>query len=651
MEDLCTKAVKIFMEKVTKMILRQKLVNYVIKNIGQIPMFISGSRVECIQGLDSDTDIIYESKTIVATANTEQAGSLLPSTKRDYDAIVVMETSNTHAGYTKVKVFDINQNLSQPQIDVMSLCPDDAKFVSSEQVSQYWKKEIAKGVIFPSHGMYKEYQPHGPCTTFKYGGIMQIYDIDTLFSLKCKWPETATKWLTEHRKCKWPDQNTLATIESMGCSLVPIGHASSSEKGLEWRISFNKAERELVWSFNGTQYACIDFMKIFFHAKISPKFPDVFPSYFIKTTMFWMIEETASEMWRPENLSECLEELLNRLITCIEEKKVRNYFIPLNNMMDTRSTLDLENLLSELRMYKQLGPDKWTEIIKLRVDEVDENDIYLHHVEINSLCVVRHITMTTLDTMEPDTFCSKLKNINDHLERAIGLRFSQNTCLNLQSEIGTIHELQSFFLSGEDTDKARDNLQPLLQKQADTTFCCGRMMLATLHLYQKSYSEAQAIVEDVIRGYTNKVVHYTFHNRDKTPKDEDYADMYRTKSSTFHETLKRFIAFDIACLPILKKFYPKAVGSVMQNTDSVLFINPLFYAHVIHLHCCVASGNLTRASQVADDLVSFMTKKSKIIRQTSDTSLYHIARECLKMVGRSEEDIASIINPFEVILD
>ncbi|XP_033740238.1 uncharacterized protein LOC117327394 [Pecten maximus] len=656
MDDLhvYSKAVSIFMEKATKMILRQKLINYAIKTIGGIPMFISGSRAECTQGLDSDTDIVYESPTIKATVNTKQARSLqfVSESAENYDAVVVMDTLGTHSGYTKVKLFDVNKNQSQSKIDVESLCFDDTEYVSSVQVSKYWEHQLATSAIFPVHGMRKEFQSHGPCIAFKYGGLRQVYDIDTLFSLPCDWPETAREWQMRPREYNWPGQETISKIVSMGCNLVPIGHADSSEKDLEWRISFNKTERELIWSFNGTQYACIDCMKIFFHSKMSKKFPDVFPSYFIKTIMLWMVEESPAEMWRPENLNRCLDQLLNRIIICLEKKEVRNYFIPLNNMIDTRSEKDLDNLRLELKTYKELGSDLWINIMRLRVDEADDNDIYFHHVEINSLCFIRHFTLNLLHASNQNTFSADVKRISDQLQHAVDLGLSENTCLILQQELGTILALHNFkkaLISGEDHKTDGNAVQLLLQNQADVTFCCGRLMFATFHLQQGRYKEAQDIANDVIRGYVTTIVHYSFHNRDKTPKDEDYAEMYCKKGSTFPETLKRFIAFDIVCLPILIQFYPKAVRRVMQKNTMVLFINPLFYAHVINIHCCVETRNNLRAPEIADDLISFMEKNSKNLEQTSDTPIRDIAGECLKMLGMFDEARAYFTNQSEAV--
>lgn len=280
MDDQCSKVVHLFEDKLPKMAKRYEIINYTIQVIAQLPLFLSGSKAEFIHGLESDTDLIYESQTIKATTGVEQASYLTNQRQvrpTSTDAVVVMDTYGTHSGYTKVKLFDVNRYQSKMMIDVRSLCVDGTDYISSMKTSQYWKKQLTNGLIFPSQGMSQQFQPHGPCITFQHGGLERVNDIDTLFSLHCDWPEFANEWRTRHRNFNWPDEKTLAMAATLGGSLVPVGHAYSSEKELEWRISFNKMERQLVLSFNTAQYACIDIMKIFFNMRISPKFPDAFP--------------------------------------------------------------------------------------------------------------------------------------------------------------------------------------------------------------------------------------------------------------------------------------------------------------------------------------------------------------------------------------
>lgn len=640
MRLLCSKAVKIFMEKVNKMVSRQKLNNYMAQEIGSVPVYFAGSRAECLQGLESDSDIIYESPSIHTVSSIEQASHLRDITSA-YDAIVLLDTTETHEGYTKVKLFDVNTSRIHYDVDVTSLCQDQSPYLSNVLVTKYWKPEVEKGIIFPAHGMKKDsVQQHGPCIAFKYGGIKQMFDIDAVFSLKCDWPIPAMDWIMRHHDSKWPKQDVVSRIVTKGCNLVPIGHVNSPQRELEWRISFNKAEQELVLTFNGTQYACVDFMKIFFHARIKPQFTDLFPSYFVKTEMLWMIEESPSDIWIPENLCQCMEELLRRIILCVEKKEIRNYFIPSNNMLDTKPSGELDKLLSVLQQFQNGRPNKWQEVITVRIDEARENDIYVHHVHINTLCLLRHYTLYILSTVNAEEFTDKVNHIRRKIQKAISQDISKEICSILQSEIETVFMQYKLMTLDEFSDEKKtleDNLEHRYRDQTKVDFCSIRLQLATLHVYQGRTGEARTIVDDVIGNYDHNIVHYTFFNRDKVPKDEDYSDQYRNRSSTFEDTLQRFIAFDVVCLPIMAHILPQAVRYVLKKAGRALFVHPLFYAHMLLVYCCVATKDTTRASQAADDLVAFIHGNSDSPLHMVDSSLRQMTGSCLDLLGRTDE--------------
>ncbi|XP_060069224.1 uncharacterized protein LOC132549317 [Ylistrum balloti] len=631
MKLLCVKSVSIFMEKVTKMIPRVKLRDYTMQCIGCVPMTYLGSQAECIHGLNSDTDIMYECQTVKVIQNSDQTRNMatVPS---DYDAVVMFDSAGTPEGYTKLKLFSIRPDESYTEIDVPLLCVDG--FLSNCLVSGFWKDRLARRDLFPSHGMKTGLYTHGPCITFKYTGMENRLDtdIDSVFTLQCDWPEQARGWLTRQRNYNWPGKDLKNKIEFIGCHLVPIGHTLSHQRDIEWRISFNKPERELVWSFNGTQFACVDFMKIFFQVKISPNFPDLFPSYFIKTVMFWMIEESNPTLWEPENLCRCLEELLCRIIICVGKKEIRNYFIPSNNMMDIKPDDRLDALLVELIQFQKLGLDKWKPIMRARIDEKDENDIYFYHVKINALSTIRHYTLNLLSSTDYQEFDLCLAHINRSIEYAVAQELSKDIWEIFRVEIQTIqrfHEhlktVNESFLESKTENKmvAVDKLILFLQGQKKAYLSSGCLQLATLYLYQGRYIEAREVLDDLLSSCNDSIVHYTFHSRDKKPKDADYEIKFPRPS--LEDTLRRFIIFDTYYLPVLKALYPTTIQAVLQRTKSVLFISPLFSCYLLKFHCYMAEGNEEAAVEVSGQLM-------KSAEADQITTHRDLALECSAMI-------------------
>ncbi|XP_033741758.1 uncharacterized protein LOC117328341 [Pecten maximus] len=640
LRTLCIKSVSIFMEKVMKMIPRVKLRDYTMQCIGCVPMTYLGSQAECIHGLNSDTDIMYECQTVKVVQNLEQTREMATS-QDGYDAVVMFDSDGTHDGYTKIKLFDIRRDQNYEEVDVSSLCVD--RYLSNSLVSAFWKERLARRDLFPSHGMKTGLYQHGPCITFKYTGMENRLDtdIDSVFTIPCNWPEQAREWFTRQRNHDWPSEKLRNQIKSIGCHLVPVGHALSHQRDMEWRISFNKPERELVWSFSGTQFACVDFMKIFFHVKISPNFPDLFPSYFIKTVMFWMIEESNSSLWKPENLCSCLEELLHRITICVERKELRNYFIPSNNMMDTKPSDGLAALLVELTKFQKIGHEKWKPIMKARIDEKDENDIYFYHVQINALSTVRHYIINLLSTTNNAEFVMCLKHINQSIAFAIEQKLSVDIWAIFQVEVDTIQRFHEQFSKkgrpyndslmderGESSSQdmqmeANDKLTVWLKRQRKMYFSSGCSELATWYLYQGRYTEAREVVEELLSSYNDSIVHYTFHNRDKKPKDSNYDMMFPRPS--LEETLRKFISFDAIFLPILKSLYPESIQTVLEKTGTVLFVSPLFYCNLIKFHSYKAEGCDAASSEVAKQLMAFAKTDQSI-------TVMQLASACVAMV-------------------
>lgn len=73
-------------------------------------------------------------------------------------------------------------------------------------------------------------------------------------------------------------------------------------------LSFNNAEQRLVFAFNHTQFLCYGLLKAVMKECIQKmkSYPEnTLCSYFIKTLMFWMIQDTETDLWQPENIVIC----------------------------------------------------------------------------------------------------------------------------------------------------------------------------------------------------------------------------------------------------------------------------------------------------------------------------------------------------------
>ena len=130
-----------------------------------------------------------------------------------------------------------------------------------------------------------------------------------------------------------------------------MGHPLSYEQYGQWRLSFSHQERLLVELFNSVQLQCYMLLKLI-KRDILPYFikDETLSSYHCKTCMFYMIESTPNDFWRPENLLTCVDACLNLLQVWANNSDCPNYFIPEENMFD-RLSEELKDSLNQTLQY------------------------------------------------------------------------------------------------------------------------------------------------------------------------------------------------------------------------------------------------------------------------------------------------------------
>ena len=198
-----------------------------------------------------------------------------------------------------------------------------------------------KNIVFTILPFFKlaiQMLPHGPSISTSSCGD----DIDLVPCLKCEsWPEIAREWICRKRCFGWPSQEMINEIVKQGCYIVPVGSKVDNGSDNEWRLSFSLAEKNLIFTFNHTQLMIYGMLKIILKEIISQhkEVSELLCSYFLKTTLFWVIEETQRSIWDPKYMMLCFHLCLERLMQFIIEENCPNYFVPMNNMFNGRFSL------------------------------------------------------------------------------------------------------------------------------------------------------------------------------------------------------------------------------------------------------------------------------------------------------------------------
>ncbi|VDI68530.1 Hypothetical predicted protein [Mytilus galloprovincialis] len=168
----------------------------------------------------------------------------------------------------------------------------------------------------------------------------------------------------------------MENITELGVLLVPVGSKSSSNEvnELEWRMSFSLSEKVLIHSFNHVQlicyyvprvaHICYALLKIFSNSKKT--LSKLLCSYYMKTLLFWILEETDGSKWTPDNLIHCFLVCVKRLCYWISINYIPNYFIPSHNMIDGKLSNKARNEM--IRMLNRVLSDRgWVIIFFMRI--------------------------------------------------------------------------------------------------------------------------------------------------------------------------------------------------------------------------------------------------------------------------------------------
>ncbi|XP_063411167.1 uncharacterized protein LOC134694103 [Mytilus trossulus] len=318
----------------------------------------SGSKAEGLDLQGSDLDLMFRSHGYMVDEK-------LGNTKGNH---LILDTDNALPGFALIKVSE--ESDFKDEIDVSHTV--DGLLLKNNILEQLCAEALneapslyifAKALKMDVQTLFKV---QGPSTSTALEGVPEV---DFVHCLPCReWPSIAKRWLHRSRCFKWPSSDLITEAVHEGVLLVPIGSKSpsSEENNSEWRFSFSLTEKLLVHSFNHSQLLCYALLKIFLKEIIDKVniFNKLLCSYYMKTVLFWVLEEDNQLYWVPANLLRCFSLCLQRLHYFILCNYIPNYFIPEHNMIEGRCS---EKVGKQLGIFieKLLLGNIWEELLSV----------------------------------------------------------------------------------------------------------------------------------------------------------------------------------------------------------------------------------------------------------------------------------------------
>ena len=143
-----------------------------------------------------------------------------------------------------------------------------------------------------------QHSTNGPACSFvrrgsAVGGVSE-YDEVPCLHVPVWW--LTDEFFTRHRRYNWPPKAMRDDIRRFGLHLVPVGAPGSSTEKLQWRLSFSRAEVVVASDLTSLQRCAAIAFKLCKTALGEDG--KVIKSYFIKTALFWLCEQTPTEDWK-----------------------------------------------------------------------------------------------------------------------------------------------------------------------------------------------------------------------------------------------------------------------------------------------------------------------------------------------------------------
>ncbi|XP_066914064.1 uncharacterized protein [Clytia hemisphaerica] len=181
------------------------------------------------------------------------------------------------------------------------------------------------------------------------GEFSREIGIDIVIAYKLtEWPSIATGFFQRTER-QWPSVETTEKLK-MSSVFVVVKHPKTdlAEEMIPYcfRYSFSHGEKILCQDMNEIQSKCYRLMKLF-HKSVLKKTCEgktSFSSYHVKTAIFWVSEMNGEEIFQTENLEICITLIISFLLTAVQERHLKHFFIEQANLFQYFSNKEFEEL-------------------------------------------------------------------------------------------------------------------------------------------------------------------------------------------------------------------------------------------------------------------------------------------------------------------
>ena len=245
---------------------------------------------------------------------------------------------------------------------------EKGSFLNSVAVKQWFEYYLIK--IHKNLSTYDfTFQQHFSSPGFSSSNL-QNEQYDHVLCIKVNFEhKLKLKFKERLHKDKWPMKSVtdLDELLSEHVYAVPKPHKNSETGDLRWRLSFSVIEVKLAWSLTDIQRRCYRVLKALIKFNVNEEYlkeNEKFLSYYLKTSMFWICEQTFEDSWKIPNLGRHWLTLLENIIESLEKRKLPHYFISSYNLLDDKPIRIINNWLEKFKQIRKNPFEAFTKFWK-----------------------------------------------------------------------------------------------------------------------------------------------------------------------------------------------------------------------------------------------------------------------------------------------
>ncbi|XP_033731036.1 uncharacterized protein LOC117320590 [Pecten maximus] len=541
--------------------------------------FLYGSVSEGFNLPDSDTDIVIVDNRVMATYPGQRVQSVEKT-------VLYINEAGCQPGYVTLQLIRTGPMCSTVLQNSIIPVGDD-QFVSCDIFQELTVKKYRE-MGLPSQSIGRRYN-------FDKFNFVHSFHCDS-------WPMEASEWASRTRLHGWPPQTLVEKIIQKGCHLVPIKDRSLKEKSPQWKISFAPAEKALVYSFSQVQLKVYCLLKYFFQEirdvlTKSTGVNNILSSDFLRTVMFFVIENSYQNIWQEQNLFFCFWFCVNTLITHVKTGHLPNYFIPVNNMFLGKATSKYRKRLFHILNYFHKN-----KLLCLSFGKMFQPSFFERICDVTIQTELKY--PQTAREIEYQRDMSIIFGSASICNRPASMTTSMTLLMKSQSEVGQVigygYTLKNISLFAQRNyrhhvtrstgNKSRYKMRRKSRHQIKICSSMGTgteiLYLATFYFLTGSYSKTLQLCTWVM----SQPSYYTEGLNDLPPKQKtsylhDFCGKGYTLIHKLKKTQTKSICFVKECL-----FLPQLQPEVVKS-PSGLFVPPLPYAVFLSFLCCHELGD------------------------------------------------------------